>query len=32
MSQQEEVHLPRQKVSPQPAAIETELTTEGTHK
>ena len=31
MSQQEEVQLPRQKVSPQPTAFETELTTEGTH-
>ena len=32
MSQQEEVQSPRQKVSPQPIAIETELATEGTHK
>lgn len=32
MSQQEEVQLPRQKLSPQPVAIETELSIEGTHK
>ena len=31
MSQQEDIQSPRQKMSPQPIAIETELTTEGTH-